>query len=123
MSRLSLGRIVVNAMAVTGVDRDMLLSKQRSPQVVLCRELVVAAARAQQPVYSYPVIARAIGRPNHSTTITTHNRLPGKYPDGRIVGWLCDQPVTFQNLLWVVTRDRAVRQPAVILNPRTAAVA
>ena len=49
----------------------------RHPRVVLSRALCTALARRLTD-QSYPEIARAIGRPNHSTVITAHQRLTGQ---------------------------------------------
>ena len=49
----------------------------RHPRVVLARALCTALARRLTD-QSYPEIARAIGRPNHSTVITAHQRLTGQ---------------------------------------------
>ncbi|MDP1662407.1 MAG: DnaA/Hda family protein [Phycisphaerales bacterium] len=46
----------------------------RHPRVVLARALATLLARKHTRA-SYPEIARAVGRPNHSTVITAHQRL------------------------------------------------
>lgn len=46
----------------------------RHPRVVLARALATLLARKHTRA-SYPEIARAMGRPNHSTVITAHQRL------------------------------------------------
>lgn len=57
-----------------GVTRDEVLSASRHQRVVLARGMVGLVARAVTS-HSYPEIARAIGRRNHSTVITACRRL------------------------------------------------
>lgn len=47
--------------------------KTRHPRVVMARAIITHLAR-QLTTLSYPEIARAIGRPNHSTVITAFQR-------------------------------------------------
>jgi len=56
------------------VTRDDLAGKGRHPRVVLARAMVTLLAR-RLTRGSYPEIARAIGRSNHSTVITAHRRI------------------------------------------------
>ncbi|MGH7131127.1 MAG: DnaA ATPase domain-containing protein [Phycisphaerales bacterium] len=56
------------------VQSDELRGNGRHPRVVLSRALITHLCR-QLTTMSYPEIARAIGRPNHSTVITAHQRL------------------------------------------------
>jgi chromosomal replication initiator protein len=49
--------------------------------VVLARAVSTALARRLTSA-SYPEIARAIGRPNHSTVITAHRRLDRQMAEG-----------------------------------------
>lgn len=70
-------RKIIEACAVAcGVVESELGGRGRNPQVVLCRALCVTAMRTFTPL-SYPQIAKEIGRPNHSTTITAYT-------------WFCD---------------------------------
>jgi chromosomal replication initiator protein len=62
---------VCTALAVDPID---LAGKTRHRRVVLSRALITHLAR-QLTTLSYPEIARGIGRPNHSTVITAHQRL------------------------------------------------
>ncbi len=55
------------------VDMAELLGKGRHKRVVLARAMSTYLARTMT-TRSYPEIARALGRPNHSTVITAYNR-------------------------------------------------
>ncbi len=59
-----------------GVETSELSGKGRHKTVVLARELTVHLAR-RLTTCSYPEIARALGRDNHSTVLTAHKRLCG----------------------------------------------
>lgn len=59
-----------------GVEVSDLSGKGRHKTVVLARELTVHLAR-RLTTCSYPEIARALGRDNHSTVLTAHKRLCG----------------------------------------------
>lgn len=50
------------------------MASGRHQLVVLARALCVHAARESTNM-SYPEIARALGRPNHSSVITAHQRI------------------------------------------------
>lgn len=60
-----------------GVTRQDLASRGRHRTVVLARELVVHLCR-ELTTNSFPEIAHAIGRPNHSTVITAAKRIRGR---------------------------------------------
>lgn len=60
-----------------GVTREELSGRTRHKRVVLARELLVHAAR-ELTTASYPEIARAMGRSNHSTVITAARRIETK---------------------------------------------
>ena len=61
-------------------QRD-LASPCRHPKVVLARAIITRVAR-HLTLMSYPEIARAIGRPNHSTVITADQRLKQRLQHG-----------------------------------------
>ena len=63
------------------VTREDLAGKGRHPRVVLARAAVTALAR-RLTRYSYPKIAHAIGRRNHSTVITAHRRIERQMETG-----------------------------------------
>jgi hypothetical protein len=56
------------------VDLDRLMGKGRHKRVVLARSMIAFLAR-KLTTMSFPEIARAMGRPNHSTVITAQRRL------------------------------------------------
>lgn len=60
------------------VDVSELLGRGRHKRVVLARAMSTYLARTMT-TRSYPEIARALGRPNHSTVITAYNRLMGQF--------------------------------------------
>lgn len=66
--------IVSQTCAALNVDTADLSGKTRHKRVVLARAIITHLAR-QMTTHSYPEIARIIGRPNHSTVITAHQRL------------------------------------------------
>ena len=63
-----------------GVERSSLSSRGRHASVVLARGLCALLARRVTPM-SYPEIARAMGRPNHSTIVTACNRMEQRIAD------------------------------------------
>ncbi len=56
------------------VELSDMAGKGRHPRVVLARAIIVHLAR-RLTTLSFPEIARAMNRPNHSSVITAHNRL------------------------------------------------
>lgn len=62
------------------VDLGEMAGTGRHRRVVLARSIVVYLAR-RLTTLSFPEIARAMGRPNHSSVITAHNRLIGLLTD------------------------------------------
>ncbi len=62
---------VCQALGIIGTD---FAGRGRHPRVVLARAVVVVLAR-RLTTASFPEIARAMGRPNHSTVITAYQRL------------------------------------------------
>jgi chromosomal replication initiator protein len=60
-----------------GVSRSDLTGRGRHRTVVMARELIVHIAR-ELTASSFPEIAHAIGRPNHSTVITAAKRINGR---------------------------------------------
>lgn len=56
------------------VELSDMAGKGRHKRVVLARSIVVHLSR-RLTTLSFPEIARAMGRPNHSSVITAHNRL------------------------------------------------
>lgn len=66
---------VINSVFVRfGVDVDEITSNRRTPRVVSARAVMVCALR-EFTTRSYPEIAKLMGRPNHSSSITSHQRL------------------------------------------------
>lgn len=65
--------IIGHTAAAMGIEVSELSGKTRHPRVVLARAIITHLAR-QMTTLSYPEIARAIGRPNHSTVITAFQR-------------------------------------------------
>ncbi|MFZ4574358.1 MAG: DnaA ATPase domain-containing protein, partial [Phycisphaerales bacterium] len=74
-----------------GVDFERLMGKGRHKRVVLARSLISYLAR-KLTTMSFPEIARAMGRPNHSTIITAQRRLEAELdrsPDTALGDELC----------------------------------
>ncbi len=65
--------IIAHTSAAMGIETNELSGKTRHPRVVLARAIITHLSR-QMTTLSYPEIARAIGRPNHSTVITAFQR-------------------------------------------------
>lgn len=63
------------------VRYDQLGDSGRHKRVVAARMFIVHLMR-EHTKYSYPEIARMMGRPNHSTVITAHQRLHKAKDDG-----------------------------------------
>lgn len=57
-----------------GVERTLLMDRGRHRRVVLARSVAIYLAR-QMTTLSYPELAKALHRPNHSTIVTAHKRL------------------------------------------------
>ena len=73
MRPVRIDAIITHTCAALAVDVADLSGKTRHPRVVLSRAIITHLAR-QLTTLSYPEIARAIGRPNHSTVITAFQR-------------------------------------------------
>lgn len=71
---VQIGTITAEVCRTLAVEPAELAGKTRHKRVVLARAVVTWLAR-RLTTLSFPEIARAIGRPNHSTVITAHNRL------------------------------------------------
>lgn len=63
------------------VDGAELMGRGRHARVVLARSVIAHLARALTTM-SYPEIARAMGRPNHSTIVTACKRIQGQMERG-----------------------------------------
>jgi chromosomal replication initiator protein len=66
--------IIVHTCTALAIDQGDLAGKTRHKRVVAARAIITHLAR-QFTTLSFPEIARAIGRPNHSTVITALQRL------------------------------------------------
>ncbi len=66
--------ILAAVCTIIGVSEGEVLSSGRHALVVVARALCVHTAR-QTTSMSFPEIARALSRPNHSTVITAHQRI------------------------------------------------
>jgi chromosomal replication initiator protein len=64
-----------------GVESQELCGRGRHARVVLARALAVYLCR-RLTTLSFPEIARALGRPNHSSVITAFRRVEGQMRDG-----------------------------------------
>src|SRR5690606_38552303 len=67
-----------------GVEKSELLASSRHRRIVLARGLVSYLAR-EMTTLSYPEIARAVGRRNHSTVLTAGRRLSEQLDRGESV--------------------------------------
>lgn len=73
--------IVVETCRAMKVEVSDLMGRVRHPRVVIARALVAYLCRTLTTL-SFPEIARATGRDNHSTIITAHKRLVRQMADG-----------------------------------------
>lgn len=71
---VTVAEIVEAVGAALGVEREEMMGRGRHQRVVLARSLAMLLAR-ELTTHSYPEIARAMGRPNHSTVITACQRV------------------------------------------------
>ncbi|MFG0283732.1 MAG: DnaA ATPase domain-containing protein [Phycisphaerales bacterium JB039] len=81
---IRLERILDVVCAELEVEQTDLFGRGRHKKVVLARALITLLAR-RLTTRSYPEIARGIGRPNHSTVITAHQRIERQMADGMTV--------------------------------------
>lgn len=75
-----MGLILSEVARTLCVEPTEMAGTGRHRRVVLARSIVVYLAR-RLTTLSFPEIARAMGRPNHSSVITAHNRLLGLLKD------------------------------------------
>jgi chromosomal replication initiator protein len=74
---IDLNTIITRICSEMTVSKSDLTGKGRQKKVVMARELIVHTAR-KLTSKSFPEIAYAIGRPNHSTVITAAKRFKGR---------------------------------------------
>jgi chromosomal replication initiator protein len=87
------------------IERGDLLARGRHKRVVLGRALITHLARTLTTL-SFPDIARALGRPSHSTVITAFQRLARQIEANEPV--LCDEaaaPVSLNELIRRLSDD------------------
>lgn len=77
-------QIIDRVCSSLGVAHDEFVGRGRHKRVVLARALTVHLSR-ELTNHSYPEIARAMGRPNHSTVITAHKRIKSQIDGGEAV--------------------------------------
>lgn len=77
-------RVIDAVCAALAVTRQDLAGRGRHKSVVLARAMIALLAR-RLTKRSYPEIATAIGRSNHSTVITAHHRIEGQIERGESV--------------------------------------
>ncbi|MEL7474496.1 MAG: helix-turn-helix domain-containing protein, partial [Planctomycetota bacterium] len=87
------------------VDMTEMLGRGRHKRVVLARSLTAHLARRMTSL-SYPEIARAMSRPNHSTVITAHHRVEGQIKEGGRIA--CGSE--FDGMTMVEVRDGLARR-------------
>lgn len=71
---ITISMVISAVCAELSIDMTELSGKTRHPRVVLGREVISFIGR-EATTCSYPEIARAVGRPNHSTIITAFDRI------------------------------------------------
>jgi len=76
--------IIEEVCRVLRVEASELFGKGRHKRVVLARSVCAVLGRSLTTM-SYPEIARALGRPNHSTVVTAVQRLEGQVARGETV--------------------------------------
>ncbi|MFG0306451.1 MAG: DnaA ATPase domain-containing protein [Phycisphaerales bacterium JB040] len=85
---LSVRDIIHAACSELGVEPAEFTGRTRVRRVVLARSLAVLVARLHTNL-SYPEIARAMRRSNHSTVITQHNTIERQAREGRAIEAAC----------------------------------
>lgn len=78
---IPLASIAAEVSKALGVEVSDLMGRGRHRTVVLAREITVYLAR-RMTTCSFPEIARAMGRENHSTVLTAHKRLEDMLASG-----------------------------------------
>jgi chromosomal replication initiator protein len=78
-------QIIAHVCLTLGVERSDLASTTRHKRVVLARAIITHACR-ELTTMSFPEIARALGRPSHSTVITAQQRLARQIESGEVWG-------------------------------------
>lgn len=78
-------QIIAHVCVTLGVERSDLASTTRHKRVVLARAIITHACR-ELTTMSFPEIARALGRPSHSTVITAQQRLARQIESGEVWG-------------------------------------
>jgi chromosomal replication initiator protein len=78
-------QIIATVCHQLGVEQTDFTGRGRHPRVVLARSVVAVLAR-RLTTLSFPEIARAMGRPNHSTIITAYQRLTRRMEAGEACG-------------------------------------
>jgi chromosomal replication initiator protein len=78
-------QIIAHTCMALGVERSDLGASTRHKRVVLARAVITHLCR-ELTTMSYPEIARAIGRPSHSTVITAHQRLTKQIEADEVFG-------------------------------------
>lgn len=81
---IALDTIITRVCQEMTVTKSDLSGKGRQKKVVMARELIVHTAR-NLTAKSYPEIAYAIGRPNHSTVITAAKRFKDRISDRQLI--------------------------------------
>jgi len=121
---LRLAAIVDAACAELGVQVTDVLGRGRHKRIVLARSMIGYVAR-QATTHSFPEIAQALGRPNHSTVVTACQRMRRAIESGATVD-LDDGtgPVPVVELFERVRRaaGAAPQRPAPLTNGATAPV-
>jgi chromosomal replication initiator protein len=83
------------------VEKQVVLGPSRHRMVVLARSVIIFLAR-QLTTMSYPELARALHKPNHSTIVTAAQRIEEQVKDR--------QPIPLVESLHVATVDQLVEQ-------------
>jgi len=100
-------KIIELTCAALGVSTEEFRGSHRHRRIVLARSLTVLLAREATNL-SYPEIARAMGRPNHSTVITAYQRIDKQMAKGERVGTRADlDRVTIAALAERIRRELA----------------
>ncbi|MEQ9453948.1 MAG: DnaA/Hda family protein [Phycisphaeraceae bacterium] len=74
--------IVAEVEKVSGITRAQIVSSSRKPAVVIARSVCIALVR-EMTTLSYPEIASAMGKENHSTVVTACKRVPRLLREGK----------------------------------------
>ena len=93
------------------VDRGQVMARSRHSRIVLARSIIIHLAR-QLTTLSYPELARALSRPNHSTIVTAAQRIQQQISRRLVIPLIDSLGVDRLDLLVDLLRQKLCGNPA-----------